>query len=302
MRVTEKHVMFQTGVLCPLHKTLVKTSGEELRGEFGKPPHKEGGLEFHNMEQMLLYIKALAFGDNDTMSRIYDSETQKDARYYGRRVSGFDSSAWGIAVVHAVRFIVGKLMDQDEKFLKTVMSEDFKGKLFVYCNPRDRVLGNGLPVGADDADDQAKWHGRNILGQALTESRDAWKHRMEQNSPMTISSRKSIFMSSCRDALGKRFGFEEYFFGFDLYDTYERNLSACGLASWAAKPRFWSVARMWWIDVCRTLRGMKRMDSLDVLMLSAARMKGGSLFGKRELKKIHSLFMERLEKNRYSAQ
>lgn len=121
-------------------------------------------------EQYMMAMKAKVFGDAEKLQEIMKAEHPADQKRLGRQVRGFEATRWE----KIAREVVYK--GNYEKFKQNA---DMREKLFatagttlVEASPKDRIWGIGMGAKNPDAQDRAKWQGRNWLGEVLTRVRD----------------------------------------------------------------------------------------------------------------------------------
>ena len=139
--------------------------------QWQRSPFVIGDVRFTHAEQFMMYAKALLFGDRVTADRVLAAETPREQQALGRTVRGFDEAVWVLfreGVVYAgnhARFAQNP--DQCELLFAT------RGTRLVEASPHDRVWGIGLAADDPRAQDRSQWLRLNLLGEALTQVREA---------------------------------------------------------------------------------------------------------------------------------
>lgn len=174
MTITDKHVLFFNGTLSNWYKCRINVDSELFKTELGLEPHIDGVLCFYYSEHLFMYIKALVFNDTENAKKIYESKTPREAKSYGRAVSGFDESVWREKRVDAMRFAIERKYEECEDFRDVLHDKMLQGLVFAECNPRDTIWGIGLDEGDPRADNEEDWNGLNLLGKIITETRDKY--------------------------------------------------------------------------------------------------------------------------------
>lgn len=134
-------------------------------------PFVHGGLGFTHAEQFMMHAKAVLFGDRSAAERILAAPTPAEHQQIGRTIQGFDESVWvqfreGIVFTgNLARF--RQNADQRELLFAT------RGTTLVEASPFDRIWGIGLAAGDPRALDRSQWLGLNLLGEILTQVREA---------------------------------------------------------------------------------------------------------------------------------
>jgi ribA/ribD-fused uncharacterized protein len=300
MRVTEKHILFDTGVLNPMQTSRIKLKSSELEGEFGNTPHIDGELRFYNAEHAILYIKALIFGDRKSMRLIYEARTRKEVRKYGKEISGYDRDIWHDRASYAIYYAVEKRFDQDEDFKHAVLDKYNNGLSFVYCSPFDKVLGNGLHLSNSSSDHEEKWHGKNLYGSAITSVVAVETDTEDDDKVGYYLTPKGIFMMAVADELGDNMNSEAYFYTTDLFAKYDKNMRACGFVKGVKFPGLWPVARLLFVDLFRVLKGKGKMTPKDLLLYTASKMKCRQPITDEELGRIFDKFAQMMSETEYA--
>lgn len=128
------------------------------------------GTTYSCAEQYMMAEKARLFGDEEMLASILNAKHPKEMKAYGRAVRNFDKDIWDRECYSIVkRASLAKFSQNSElgDFLKST-----KNRILVEASPRDRIWGIGMGASNPDAENPAKWRGRNLLGFALTEARD----------------------------------------------------------------------------------------------------------------------------------
>lgn len=133
--------------------------------------------EFFCTEQAFMYCKARFFNDGYMARRILESNTPMHAKELGREVSGYVDSEWDKVRYSYMRDVNLERFKQDEDLNKMLLSPEFDGKIFVEASPVDLIWGIGVGMDDPDLTNDRLWKGRNLLGKALTEVRDALKEK-----------------------------------------------------------------------------------------------------------------------------
>lgn len=130
-----------------------------------------GGVTFTHAEQYMMYAKALLFGDREAAARILASNSPREQKAIGRNARGFDDAVW-------VMFREGIVYSGN--CVKFRQHPDLRAQLFatrgttlVEASPVDRIWGIGLAEDDPRAKNRMQWLGLNLLGEALTQVREA---------------------------------------------------------------------------------------------------------------------------------
>lgn len=125
---------------------------------------------FTSMEQMLMYSKAMHFGDTANANRIMGTNNCQAQKMIGRDVTPFDEADWDIKS-EKVAFVgnIAKFR-QNPPILALLMSTG--NNILVEASERDTIWGVGLSEKDDRIGDPAKWLGRNKHGNVLMKVRN----------------------------------------------------------------------------------------------------------------------------------
>lgn len=126
--------------------------------------------KFNCVEQYMMYMKAKTFNDIESAKAIMKSNSPKNQKHLGRKVSNFDPKKWDKVKEHIV---------YDGCLAKYIQNEDLKQDIIktdnlvlVEASPYDKVWGIGMSENDPDATNPSKWRGENLLGKALMKVRD----------------------------------------------------------------------------------------------------------------------------------
>lgn len=129
------------------------------------------GVHFTSAEQAMMYAKALLFSDQKTAEKILLAAEPGAQKALGRQVQGFAEAVWDDNKVEIVRRI---------NLCKFGQNKGLRRKLFqtgnsalVEASPLDLIWGIGLDAETAAATPSTEWPGRNLLGQVLTDVREA---------------------------------------------------------------------------------------------------------------------------------
>lgn len=128
------------------------------------------GVKYCCAEQFMMAQKASLFGDDEMLSAIMQTSNPKEMKAYGRAVRNFDKEKWEEVCYEIVKKgNLAKFSQNPElwEFLKGT-----RARILVEASPRDRIWGIGMGKTNPDAECPIKWRGTNLLGFALTETRD----------------------------------------------------------------------------------------------------------------------------------
>lgn len=124
---------------------------------------------FTSTESLFMYLKAKVFRDDVMAERIANAHFD-DAKKLGRLIQNFSDEVWERERENAMYIAIKAKLAVDEVFRDTLLSEEYKGKIFVEASPTDKVWGIRRSI--SEAYQGKEWRGLNLLGRLLTELRD----------------------------------------------------------------------------------------------------------------------------------
>lgn len=129
------------------------------------------GVLYKSAEHWMMAKKAEVFEDQEMYQKIIEAPSPSEAKRLGRKVRNFDSKVWDKACYDIVK--EGNI----HKFGKSKKLKQFLletgNAVLVEASPFDTIWGVGLTQDAPNIENPATWLGRNLLGFALMEVRDA---------------------------------------------------------------------------------------------------------------------------------
>lgn len=128
------------------------------------------GVTYKTAEHWMMAKKALLFGDEEVFNKIIQSNKPGEAKALGREVRNYSEERW---LKHRYAIVVeGNI----HKFGKHPALRDFLlstgSRILVEASPVDQIWGIGMAQDHKDIADPHAWHGPNLLGFALMETRD----------------------------------------------------------------------------------------------------------------------------------
>ena len=128
------------------------------------------GVEYSSLEQYMMHMKALLFGDAEAAGKIMATDDPSQIKALGRTVTPFDSTVWaGRAQIIVYRGLMAKFGQDSELARKLDQTGD---AMLVECACGDRIWACGLAMDDPRRFDIASWRGKNLLGFAIMEVRD----------------------------------------------------------------------------------------------------------------------------------
>ena len=114
--------------------------------------------------------KALLFQDHDTYDKIMAESSPGKQKAFGRKVRGFKDKLWKQWRYQIVLQASYAKFTQNKRLKEILLST--KGKTLVEASPSDRIWGVGLRASDPRIKKKETWRGLNLLGYALTETRE----------------------------------------------------------------------------------------------------------------------------------
>ena len=128
------------------------------------------GKKYANIEQYMMYQKALCFNDDSIARQILAISNVAEIKALGKCVSNYNDHHWnGMRQIIIYNGLVAKFTqnnDLKEKLLGT------GNAILAECAVKDHIWGIGLLMTDPDRCDRSKWQGQNLLGYALMLARD----------------------------------------------------------------------------------------------------------------------------------
>lgn len=131
------------------------------------------GITFRSSEQAFMWAKARQFRDEDSMQKILEAKTPREAKKLGRQVKNFVAKEWSQISYNVMKSIVKAKFDQHKAYREKLL--EFNGE-FVEASPFDKIWGSGYneKLSAWCVSHNVKWPGENKLGKILTELRNEY--------------------------------------------------------------------------------------------------------------------------------
>lgn len=128
------------------------------------------GETYHTAEQYMMAQKASLFEDEDTRRKIMTADNPKAYKALGREVRNFDAERWDREKYQIV--LMGNLakFSQNPELLAYLLSTG--DSVLVEGSPFDDIWGVKLGIDDPGITNPNEWHGENLLGFALMETRD----------------------------------------------------------------------------------------------------------------------------------
>ncbi|KJE19628.1 ribA/ribD-like protein [Frankia torreyi] len=129
------------------------------------------GVDYPSAQHYVLARKAGLFGDQAAAEAVLALPAPISLAAIGRRIRGFDEAVWD-RHRYAVALAANSAKFAQNAILRTYLAGT-AGLVLADISPRDRVWGIGCDRDDDRAGRPSAWPGRNLLGFALMEVRDA---------------------------------------------------------------------------------------------------------------------------------
>ncbi|MCB9302241.1 MAG: NADAR family protein [Lewinellaceae bacterium] len=132
---------------------------------------EKDGVIYSSAEQWMMAEKARAFLDKKMLELILSTSDPKEAKRLGRMVSNFNEDVWSLKSYSIV--VEGNFLkfSQNPELSEYLISTE--KKILVEASPYDNIWGIGMKKGDKGINNPKNWNGKNLLGFALMEVRDA---------------------------------------------------------------------------------------------------------------------------------
>ncbi|QDN54072.1 NADAR family protein [Streptomyces sp. S1D4-20] len=131
------------------------------------------GVRYVTAEHWMMAAKARLFGDADAERAVLADASPVAAKQAGRAVRGFNEQVWSRERYGIVLMGTHLKFTQHPGLHKFLLSTG--DALLVEASPYDRIWGIGLAADNPHYVDPARWRGLNLLGFALTQTRERLK-------------------------------------------------------------------------------------------------------------------------------
>jgi ribA/ribD-fused uncharacterized protein len=129
--------------------------------------------QIHNYcwaEQYMMAAKAHIFHDSEMEKQILASNSPREIKIFGRKVSGFSDKVWNSVKYSIVLNGNYAKFSQNHNMREILLSTG--DKILAEASPLDTIWGIGLSSDHPNAEAPLNWCGTNLLGFALMEVRD----------------------------------------------------------------------------------------------------------------------------------
>ncbi|HAA6726344.1 TPA_asm: DUF1768 domain-containing protein [Listeria monocytogenes] len=131
---------------------------------------KVDGVEYNCAEQFMMAEKAKLFNDMKMREKILAAKHPKQAKDFGRLISGFQEDIWLKNRFNIVMRANQAKFSQNEELKKFLMQT--KNRILVEASPVDKIWGIGMAADNKNVENPLYWKGLNLLGFALMAVRD----------------------------------------------------------------------------------------------------------------------------------
>ena len=159
------------------HPAADGTIGASCLSQWWSQDFKIDGISYCCAEQYMMAEKARLFGDIAMLEKIMCARSPKEMKAYGRMVQRFDDEIWSANAYDIVRRASAAKFGQNPELLRFLISTG--NRILVEASPYDRIWGIGMDRKSPDASNPMKWRGTNLLGFALTQTRNELLKRDE---------------------------------------------------------------------------------------------------------------------------
>lgn len=129
----------------------------------------DGFITYQNMEQYMMYQKALTFGDMDMATKIMKNSNPEVCKKLGRQVRNFDPMIWSNKCMYIVTKGCLLKFNQNPNLKQFLIATG--DCILVEASQYDRIWGIGYSASNAVKVDKIKW-GQNLLGKCLMKVRE----------------------------------------------------------------------------------------------------------------------------------
>jgi ribA/ribD-fused uncharacterized protein len=144
--------------------------GQGCLSQWWLAPFLIDSIIYNSAEHYMMAEKARLFSDDDALGKILVCQTPAEAKKLGRTVRDFAPLIWNSVSFEVVVRGNFHKFSQNETLKSFLLGTG--DRVLVEASPVDAIWGIGLAKDDPDAENPAKWPGRNLLGFALMEVRD----------------------------------------------------------------------------------------------------------------------------------
>lgn len=166
MKITDKHVFFYSYMDMFSNHYRSKVA-------FSLPRHEREGVKFYTGENMMMYEKAMLFGDIRKAQEICAAWQPQKAKMLGREVKGFSNELWEESRENIVQGVCYCRLVYDTDLRHAAIIHRLRGRSFVEASDRDRVWGIGMNEDHPMIHDERNWLGKNLLGKSWDRAIDS---------------------------------------------------------------------------------------------------------------------------------
>ncbi|BBM84532.1 NADAR family protein [Candidatus Uabimicrobium amorphum] len=138
-------------------------------GQWTLSPFEVDGVHYNCAEQYMMAEKARLFQDEKNEKLIMESDCPREQKKLGKRVRGFKEKTW-LEERFAIVFRGNMAKFSQNLDLKQALLET-ENRTLVEASPLDKIWGIGFAANQEEAYDETKWNGLNLLGKVLQEVR-----------------------------------------------------------------------------------------------------------------------------------
>ena len=128
---------------------------------------------YDNMEQYMMYHKAVLFDDEKIALEIMNNSNPKIIKKLGRNVRNFNNEIWDKYKIEIVERGLYLKFSQNENLKKALLDTN---SIIAEASPYDKIWGIGMAKSHPDSTNLSKWKGQNLLGKCLMNVREKIKN------------------------------------------------------------------------------------------------------------------------------
>ncbi len=143
---------------------------EDIYSNFYPASFTVDGKTFNCSEQYFMYCKAVHFNAVEAATAILKETSAYNCKKIGRKIKNYDNSSWNQVRESFMFDACFNKFSQNPGLKEQLLATG--NRLLVEASLTDKIWGIGLSEENDEALDQAKWRGINLLGQVLMNVRE----------------------------------------------------------------------------------------------------------------------------------
>ena len=122
------------------------------------------GINFHSSEQLIQYMKAIFFDDNEAAEAILNCGTALECKREAKNIRGYNGETWNKCAKEMCEGGIFQKFRQNEKLMKYLLNT---GEKRLIEASHDKTWGTGIHLRDDRALYETTWFSQELLGKIL---------------------------------------------------------------------------------------------------------------------------------------